>query len=459
VQVDTDPHHRADPAECLRRVAALDGSGHLAERNGQWYEARLRERDVPTAAPPVRADGSYLITGGHGGLGLASAHWLAAHGARTLVLAGRGHRKPLSEDLAALTATGAHVEVATIDVADKVQVTGLIEHIRTSMPPLRGVLHAAGLTDDAPLTAMSTERLGRVLAPKVSGAWNLGQALSAPGSPTLDFIVFYSSLVSLTGSAGQSGYVMANAFLDGLAGWLHEQGLPALSVSWGAWDGIGMAARAGLVPRLARQGVIARGGQEYLAALGGLLHRRQELADGAAHVGLAAVRWAALDVTGPGEVPYRPLHGVAVPPGGAEDSAGEQPAAGSGDTGPLSGVIEQMIDDDPAGARALVLTDLLERTAAVLRIETADAGALASGFEHMRLAELGLDSLTTIRLRGSLLAALGVDISPEQLFGAASAGEIADLICRQVALRRLVAGSTAGPVGMDDQQQMEVMTL
>jgi NADPH:quinone reductase-like Zn-dependent oxidoreductase len=188
-------------------------------------------------APVPRADASYLITGGFGGLGLVCASWLADMGARHLVLLGRRGPGPEAEAaVAALRAKGVNVTIATADVADARQLGEVIARIN---PPLHGVLHAAGVVDDATIGQLNVSRFAPVMAPKVRGTWNL-HTLTAH-SP-LDFFVMFSSGAALLGSPGQGSYAAANAFMDALAFTRRARGAHALSINWGSWSGAGMTA-------------------------------------------------------------------------------------------------------------------------------------------------------------------------------------------------------------------------
>jgi acyl transferase domain-containing protein/NAD(P)-dependent dehydrogenase (short-subunit alcohol dehydrogenase family)/acyl carrier protein len=197
---------------------------------------------VPAPRPPltIRQDGSYLITGGVGQLGLCLARWLAEQGASSLIVTGRhAPSKEGEQTLEELRALGTKVTVFESDVAQEDSVKALIDYINRNLAPLRGVVHAAGILDDTSLLNLNRERLSAVMAPKVAGSWNLHkQTLQCP----LDFFVMYSSIASLFGSYGQGNYAAANAFMDALAHYRQSKGLPALSINWGPWARIGLAA-------------------------------------------------------------------------------------------------------------------------------------------------------------------------------------------------------------------------
>ena len=241
---------------------------------------------VHPAELPVgfEAEATYLITGGLGGLGRAVATWMVDQGARHLVLMGRG---PASESaqmtVDALRAAGSEVIVARGDVARAGQVAAVVESIRASMPPLRGVVHAAGILDDGILARLDEGRLRDVMAPKVEGAWNL-HALTRDAA--LDFFVLFSSAASVLGSPGQAHYAAANAFLDALAWHRRAEDRPALSINWGPWAEVGLATRPEQLRHLIGHGV------EPIPAADGVQALSHLLRVPATQVAVLRVNWA-----------------------------------------------------------------------------------------------------------------------------------------------------------------------
>ena len=219
----------------------------------------------------MSAGATYVVTGGLGGAGFAVAEWLASRGARHLALVGRSEPDAgVRAKIGALEArTGARVHVVRADVADRQQLTAAFAVIAGTMPPVRGVVHAAGVVDDGVLADQQWTRFERVMAPKVYGALNL-HALTA-GLP-LDFFVLFSSFAGMAGSAGQANYASANTALDGLAQYRRSQGLPAVSIAWGPWQ-TGMLARLedGQRERWSRQGLQAMSPDRALASFDRLL--------------------------------------------------------------------------------------------------------------------------------------------------------------------------------------------
>lgn len=212
----------------------------LALHSGKRYVARLNrfetaqtEDSLPTTCD---ANGTYLITGGLGGLGLAIAEYLVEQGARHLMLLGRS--EPSSEAQQAVTKlrdTGVTVTTLPVDVSELASLKRSIEQI-PSEHPLKGAIHSVGVLDDALLMQQNWQRFETVLKPKVLGAWNLH--LLTQELP-LDFFVLFSSVASFLGSVGQSNHASANSFLDAFAGFRRAQGLPALTINWSGWSDIG----------------------------------------------------------------------------------------------------------------------------------------------------------------------------------------------------------------------------
>ncbi|MBU6352401.1 MAG: SDR family NAD(P)-dependent oxidoreductase, partial [Chloroflexi bacterium] len=187
-----------------------------------------------TLVSPLRPEGSCLITGGLGGLGLQIARQLVDRGARHLVLVSRrGVRTPAQQAaLAQLAKAGAQVDVVQADVAQVEEVRRLLSQI----PALRGIVHAAGVLDDGLLRAQNPERFAAVMQPKADAAWHLHTLTQGL---ELDFFVAFSSMASLVGNPGQSNYAAANGFLDGLMQARRRVGLPGLSIAWGPWAEVG----------------------------------------------------------------------------------------------------------------------------------------------------------------------------------------------------------------------------
>jgi NADPH:quinone reductase-like Zn-dependent oxidoreductase/NAD(P)-dependent dehydrogenase (short-subunit alcohol dehydrogenase family) len=339
------------------------------------------------AAPPVREDGSepvtfraeatYLIAGGLGGFGLATARWLVEHGARHLVLLGRrGLTTPgAPEAVADLRAAGVEVVVAKADLADDADLARILAEARAALPPLRGVFHAAMVLDDGPIAELTPGRLERVLAPKAYGAWNLHlQTLTDP----LDTFILFSSVASLIGNPGQANYVSANLFLDLLAHHRRRQGRPALAVNWGAVADVGaVAERAEVARHLERLGVVPVPVKHLLDALGRLL--RLDVTQAA----VMRVDWARAGRYLPAVQASPRMAGVA-----ARSAHAGNGAAADGS------FLRQLVADKPADRRTRLQGVLCQEIARV-------TGTAAEKIDvELPLTSLGLDSLMSFELAG-----------------------------------------------------------
>ena len=226
-----------------------------------------RRGELPGPGFEVKPDGCYLITGAFGGYGKVLARWLVECGARHLVLTSRsGASNPeAAEFVADLQERGVEVRVVPADIGAPDDVQRLFAEINSGGQPLRGLFHLAMVIDDAPLAALTPERMRTVLGPKAHGAWLLHEATQ---EMKLDCFVMFSSVSSIFGNPAQGNYSAANAFLDSLAHHRQALGLPALTVNWGVLGGEGFVARNERVADfLARQGTNAISPGEAMALL------------------------------------------------------------------------------------------------------------------------------------------------------------------------------------------------
>ena len=235
--VDLDREPVAGEADSLLKVIAHRGKeDRLAIRQDRVYVPRLDRTIVNSNQTAITKEGCYLITGGLGSLGLQVARWLTEKGAKNLLLLGRSQPSvQAKQTISQLEQQGVTVNVVQTDITNYAALNNVLEN---SPAPLRGVIHAAGVLDDGLLLGQTWERFERVIAPKVTGAWNLHQCTK---DLELDFFVLFSSVASLIGSPGQSNYSVANTGLDAIARYRRSLKLPALSINWGAWAESGMA--------------------------------------------------------------------------------------------------------------------------------------------------------------------------------------------------------------------------
>ncbi|MEI7717998.1 MAG: MDR/SDR family oxidoreductase, partial [Mycobacterium sp.] len=236
------PEHTVYPlseaATAVRAISAAEHTGKLVlsvPRSGEAHAVV-----PPTQAKVFRRDGSYIVTGGVGGLGLFLAAVMANGGCGRIVLTSRSQPNPQAQKtIERLRAGGADIQVEAGNIADPETAARLVTVATATGLPLRGVLHAAAVVDDATLENITDELIERDWAPKVYGAWYLHEATT---DAQLDWFCSFSSAAVLLGSPGQGAYAAANSWLDSFTSWQCSQGVLASAIAWGAWADIGAGA-------------------------------------------------------------------------------------------------------------------------------------------------------------------------------------------------------------------------
>lgn len=408
--------------------AGARSEDQVALRAGGRLGARLVAIEAPSASPPaLRRDGAYLITGGFGDLGLATAGWLASAGAGHLVLLGRrsaeevvtgpggkARRRALEE----LRRRGVGVETVALDVADADALDSWYRERPASAPPIRGVVHAAGAVELSAIGSLDDIALAAVLRPKVAGALNLHRLFPQPGE--LDFFVLFSSISAVLGSPQLASYAAANAFLDALATLRRRRGFEASSLRWPAWQGIGMAARQGVEPP---RGMAALAPAAGLEILGRCLGAGRELPPAPMMLAVDWRRWAQAH---PSAAAVPALRGL-VPAPSAGPAAG--PAASLAD-GSIQGSTDGLAAT-PAGGTEDYLAALV---AEVLELP-------AASLDRARpLNRMGLDSLMAVEVKNRVEEDLGVALSVVQFLQGPSVAELAARLDEE-----LGAGSSTVP--------------
>jgi acyl transferase domain-containing protein/aryl carrier-like protein len=406
--VDVDPAD--NETACTARLAAhlLSDSqeDQVAIRGDRFFGARLNRRSAPPDAKmTLREDAAYLITGGTGGLGREIARWLAQRGARRVILLARtalpireswmslASDHPAAEVLKTvceLEAAGVAVHTAAVDVSDTRALQAFLEEYRAGCwPQIRGVVHAAGLLEHSPASAVTAEQLDRILRPKLA-AWSLHQAFPHDG---LDFFVLFSSASAVLASPKLGAYAAANAFLDGVANVRAARGQVATSVNWGLWAEHGMASRfaAAAVQSLGERGM---GGMK---TRDGLLALERAIVGREPQTAVLPVNWAAWSSHFPTYVNAPFLTRVR-----RSESDGPRDVDNAS--------VRDRLLHMPVEERAAFVTGILRETLAAV------AGFPADLVDPSQpITECGLDSLMALELKNRITRQLGVAVDVVEL--------------------------------------------
>lgn len=373
---------------------------------------------MPSALADRLADGTVVITGATGAVGgVLARHLVGAYGVRHLVLASRrGDRAEGAAELAAdLTEAGAKVQVVACDVADRAAVAGLFAQLSREYPPVRGVIHAAGVLDDAVITSLTPDRIDTVLRAKVDAAWNLHQATS---DLDLSMFALCSSIAATVGSPGQGNYSAANAFLDGLAAHRQAAGLAGISLAWGLWEQPGgMTAHLSSrdLARMSRSGLAPMSPAEAVELFDAALAIDHPLA-----VATLLDR-AALDARAQAGALPALFSGLARRPRRRQiDDTGDATSSKS--------ALAQRLHGLAADEQLELLVGLVcLQAAAVLGRPSAEDVDPDTEF-----GDLGFDSLTAVELRNRLKTATGLTLPPTVIFDHPTPTAVAEYVAQQM---------------------------
>jgi acyl transferase domain-containing protein len=414
------------PLRTFPMARVVDGLRHMAraEHIGKVVIQAAPESKPAQQSLTLREDGTYLITGGLGGLGLKLTQWLVDRGARHLVLLSRSG---LSDDarvkIDALSRPGVTIDVRTCDVGNDGDLACAINQI-DERHPLRGVFHLAGVLDDGILREQSRERFDRVMSAKVHGAWCLHELTR---DKPLDLFVLFSSAASIMGSPGQGNYAAANAFLDGLAHHRRSLGLPGLSVNWGSWDEVGMAARLKETEgqRWSASGIGWIGVDQGLATMERLI------LDNEVQAAVLPIDWSKF---------FERVPADSVPPWLKEMARDTAPVV---DAGPPE-LLEKL--------NAATLGERLDLTVNSLRQQA--ARVLAMDDDHLpdprrTLNELGFDSLTAVEFCNRVSRSIGQRLNPTVLFDHPTLEALSGYVLRDLLDLATEAGSGQRAEGSD----------
>jgi phthiocerol/phenolphthiocerol synthesis type-I polyketide synthase C len=405
------PHRTFDAADVSTAFRHMQASRHIG-KIVVTVPPDFNPLGPPTAEPAAiaRPDATYVVTGGLSGFGLHTAWWLVRHGARHLALLSRrgAAATPGAEQiLEAFAAAGISVVAPACDVANTDALRGTLVSIEASMPPIRGIVHAAMVIEDALLRDLDREQLHRVLAPKIGGALELDAAMR---TRDLDFFILYSSATTLFGNPGQAAYVAANMALEALASERRSLGLPVKCIGWGPIADAGYLARN---PRILET-LVGRMGGAALRADDALLGLEQMLGSPEGTRGLLDLDWASLSRFLPAsQAPKfselarsirseRSAHGAESPP-----------------------ELRRRLDGLAGDALNAAVTEIVRgEVAEILRIAAERIEPATS------LLDMGMDSLMAVELATSLEARLDIQLSALALSGGPTIESVVERIIR-----------------------------
>lgn len=385
-------------SKAVEDVVRVDGSTRSVLRLGQ-------DRLPSSSLVKLDGDATYLVTGGLGGLGFYVADALARSGAKHLVLMSRrGNLESLSGDRAELIAKlqqqGVQISVANVDVADAAAVSDLVGELAQAASPLKGIVHAAGISDVTLAHDMTFEQWQQVTQAKLEGALNLHNATSGV---ELDLFVVFSSIASVWGSGGMAHYAAANHFLDGLVDYRRAQGLPATGFNWGPWGGAGMAAGEA-AEEAERRGLKPFNPESAIELM------TKAWTGGNAHQTVADVDWSRFREI----LEMRRAHPLF-------GTLGRNLAATSGVTGEKSAFFKSLIpleNDERAGKIVGYLQELFGRVTGKAEGEVVDP--------EMPLMDLGIDSIMALEIKKQVEADTGQAMKATLIFDYPTINKIAE---------------------------------
>ena len=389
----------------LAALDADDGEDQTAWRAGSRLACRLTRAPAPDApAISFRADATYLVTGGFGGLGLLVARWMAERGARHIALLGR-HPEMDSDGVRAAQALGAEVLALQGDVADEASMRVALDALAAQAPPLRGIMHAAAALSAAPITELTDEQVRAMLRPKIDGTLVLERLTRDAG---LDFLVLFSSTTALLGASGFAHYAAANLFLDATAQAADQSTRRVLSVNWGTWEAMRLASAQS-------QRSYREGGLEPMSAAAALDALGRLLAGKEPQAVVAKIDWSIL----------KPLHEArrARPFLSRLDTA---PAvtrgAGTPSTAAL-GLLERIAAAPPALRGEMLIEFVSREVAAVLGLDASQPVPIDKG-----LFDMGMDSLMSVELKRRLERGGGQTLPSTLTFNYPNVGALAGFL-------------------------------
>ena len=409
LRVDLDPKDAKENVPLLlNELHAIDPESQVAFRDNLRYVPRLFKppADSTKSKTTLCQNATYLITGGLGALGLEMARWMADQKAGHIVLVSR--KKPTEKVNRALDALREriHISVLSADVTDMDELGAVFEAINNDCPPLKGIIHAAGVLK--PGTSLANETYDvflKVTAPKIQGAWNLHQ-LSR--TQPLDFFICFSSVVSLWGIHGMASYTTGNMFLDALSHYRRSMGLKGTTINWGPWSGIGIMVDYKMDDRLAMQGI------GTITVKQGIAFLEKALQEDWKQVGLLPVNWDNVIRQYLNRTELKFFDDVV-----GQNVLGINDAI---DSSKVSDIFQQLQNSVPAEHESLLSKYLQAQISTILRIPRSQV------LNDVNLMQIGMDSLIFLELAHLIERNLHITVPPRVFIEAPHIDNLVDFI-------------------------------
>lgn len=427
-------------AAYINRIIKCVNGDQLTFTTGKCLGLVLKERPVNAAKLSANGQKTCLVTGGCGALGMAVTERMIKRGARHILLTGR--RMPDTEargKIQNLQKTGADIRFIQGDVCSKKDLRRILALIEMEMPPLGGVIHAAGVVDDALLIRQDDNRMARVLEPKVAGSWNL-HCLTR--EIPLDFMVFFSSMSALLGTPGQSAYAAANAFMDELAHLKHREGCKTISINWGGWADMGMAAAldSGELQRMKDAGTELLKPEDALDMMERLISRN------ICQAAVLKIKWER----------YGQRYGSSGAPAMIRGLLPKTPFRGTaGKKHKTNPIIKQIQTADPYDGKELLTAYLWKKAITILGFPEDTPQDTETG-----LFDLGMDSIMALQFREELTGELSLPLASTLVFNYPTIDEIAghlkDKILPELSKGTRAVNQTKPPEDSEDTGDIKI---
>ncbi len=417
-----------EASQAFERMAKAEHIGKVVITIDPSQVRVQQSTDAPITLDP---QGAYLVTGGLGGFGAEVATWMAQRGAGHLYLISRsgGASADAKQAIRRIRKAGAKVTALAADITKPADVRGVFDRIGADGRPLRGVIHGAVVYDDEFIPQLNARRMKQVFAPKLFGAWNLHEATR---SLDLDFFALFSTFSVVWGNTRQANYVAANTFLDTLAAWRRQQGLPAISIQWSALLGGGLVERISELKEIFEAaGTPAIPLTESLPALDVLLRKDDPV------IGFAKVDWSRFSsVNQP----------VCNQPRLVDNVSGTSVGEGR--------ILQEVLAAPEASRDAIISEYITGEISRVLKTERTRISL------DDPLQDLGLDSLNAFQLKNRLESDLSVSLQVANFLQKPTLRSLAELIAGEIGAKGGAQAEAAVQSNNTDRpslRQMEIL--